>query len=106
RDFRATRTVRSLRSSRHAPKSDVTHAGVDHLRLPRRRSVAQAVVRRAQMGAALDHLARNAKLRLGRIVTFFGRHDARIDRRAAAWLDDLVRVPGNIPVRGPLPDIA
>ena len=33
----------------HAPKAQVAHPGVDHLRHPRRRAEAQAIVRRAQV---------------------------------------------------------
>ena len=39
------------------PRWDID--GVDHLRLARRRAVAEAVVRRAEVRAALDHLARD-----------------------------------------------
>ena len=38
----------------------MAHAGVDHLRAARRRPVAQAIAVRAEVGAALDHLARES----------------------------------------------
>ncbi len=43
--------------SADAPEADVAHPGVDHLRPPGRRPVAQAVGVGAQVRAALDHLA-------------------------------------------------
>src|SRR6188472_3252309 len=43
-----------------AAKADVARRGVDRLALAGGRAIAQAVVRRAQMRAALDHLAREA----------------------------------------------
>jgi hypothetical protein len=58
-----------LRSPDQAPETDVSHARVDHLRLPRGRTIAEAVVGRAQVRAALDDFPRNAKLWLLRIVT-------------------------------------
>ncbi len=69
------------------PNSDVTHAGVNHLRLARRWAVTQA-----------DHLARNAKLRLRWIVALLRRADAWIVRRTATGFDDLVGVTWNVPV--------
>src|SRR5258705_1414289 len=50
------------------PNSNVTHAGVNHLRLARCRAVTQAIVGSAQIRAALDHLARHTKLRLSGVV--------------------------------------
>src|SRR4051812_12829469 len=55
---RARRRARP--SSRDAAKADVTGRGVDRLALPCSGAVAQAVVRRTEMRAALDHLAREA----------------------------------------------
>ena len=42
--------------------------GVDGLREARRRTIAPAIVRRAEVRAALQHLARNPDLRLARVV--------------------------------------
>ena len=80
------------------PNSDVTHAGVNHLRLARRWAVTQAIVGSAQVRAAFDHLARNAKLRLRWIVALLRRADAWIVRRTATGFDDLVGVTWNVPV--------
>ena len=64
---------RSLRAARRsaahdAAEPEVAGRGVDRLRKARGRPVAAAVVGRAQVRAALDHLARNADRRLPRIV--------------------------------------
>src|SRR5262249_33112951 len=67
-----------------APESKVRHAGVDHLRLPRRRSITKAVIGRAQVRTSLDDFARNPKLRLARVVTLLRRDDARVDGAHAA----------------------
>src|SRR6266498_603766 len=92
--------------SHDATEADVAHARVDHLRLARRGTVAEAVVRGTEVRAALDHLARDAELRLVRVVALGLRDDARVDGRAAAGLDDLVGAGGDVPVAGPLPDVA
>src|SRR6266581_5288660 len=92
--------------SHDAAEADVRHAGVDHLRLARGGTVAEAVVRGAEVRAALDHLARDAELRLVRVVALGLRDDARVDGRAAAGLDDLVGAGGDVPVARPLPDVA
>src|ERR1700739_3229147 len=76
----------------NAPEPDVVHTRIDHLRLPRRWTIAQAVVRRAQVRAAFDHLARNLELCLRGIVALVGRNDTRIDCWAAAGLDHFVGV--------------
>src|SRR6266511_661844 len=87
-------------------ESDVGHSGIDHLRLPRCWPVAQAVVGRAQMRAAFDDLAGNAKLRLARVVALLRRGYARVDRWATAGFDDLVGVAMDVPVASPFPHIA
>ena len=61
-----------------AAKADVAGRGVDRLALPRRRPVAEAVVGRAEMRAALDHLAREPLAR---------EQLRRAARRLSAWLD-------------------
>ena len=71
-------------SSPYAPEADVAHAGVDRLRPPRGRPVAQAVGVGAQVGAALDHLAPDPELRLGRVV-------ARLEVAAAGVLRGAAR---------------
>src|SRR4051812_38970737 len=47
----------------YAAEADVRRGGVDRLELPRSRAVAQAVVRRAQVRAALDHAPRDVRTR-------------------------------------------
>ena len=61
--------------------------GVDRLRLARRGPVAEAVVRRAEVRAALDHLARDVLARLAGVVALLGRRDARVGRDAARARD-------------------
>src|SRR5262249_59061911 len=56
-----------------------------------------------EMRAALDDLARDFDPRLAGIVAFLLARAARVDRQAAR---PLLRVGSDIPVRGPLPDIA
>ena len=88
-----------------APKSDVAGRRVDRLRMARGRAVAAAVVGRAEMRAALDHLSRNFDLGLGGVI-------ARVLGRAARVLRDAARLRGvggvslREPVRRPLPDVA
>jgi hypothetical protein len=50
------------------PKPDMARGGIDCLGVARCRTVTAAVVRRAEMGAALQYLAWNFDLWLGRIV--------------------------------------
>ena len=54
------------RSRCHAAKSDVARRRVDRLGMTRGRAVAAAIARRAQMRAALEHLARNFDVGAGR----------------------------------------
>jgi hypothetical protein len=61
------RTLTS-RSRSHTTKTDMAHPGVDHLRLPGSGTIAEAVVWRAQVRAALDDLAWNAKLRSPQVL--------------------------------------
>src|SRR5215469_6731576 len=88
-----------------AAKADVAGGGIDRLGVARSRPVAATVVRRAQVGAALQYLARNADVGLAGIVAaFLGRPTRILGRAARARHGRLVaRRP---PVRGPLPDVA
>ena len=61
-------TSRTSSGSPHATEADVAHAGVDRLGSPRRGSVAQAVGVGAQVGAALDDLAPDARSRAFRLT--------------------------------------
>ena len=69
----------ALVSTDYAAEADMAHAAIDHLRVARRRAVASAIVRRAQKRAALDDLALNTDLRLGR----FGAEECGGQNRAA-----------------------
>src|SRR5260370_18118484 len=87
----------------NATEPNVVHARVDHLRLPCRWTITQAVVRRAQVRAAFDYFARNAELCLRGIVTLGWRDNARIDCRPAARLDDFVGGAWCKPITSPFP---
>src|SRR3954453_6292920 len=91
--------------SKHAAEADVAHAGVDGLRATGGRAVAQAVGVRTQVGAALDHLAADAELRLGAGVAPLEVAPPGILRRAARRAG-VLRVPAGPPVVGPLPHVA
>src|SRR5215470_9961908 len=54
-----------------AAKADVTRRGVDGLRVARRRTVAAAVIGRAQVRAAFQYLARDADVRLAAVIAAF-----------------------------------
>ena len=54
-----------LSSLDDAAEADMAGRGVDRLGVARGRAIAAAIVRRAQMRAALQHLARNADLAAG-----------------------------------------
>ena len=56
---------------------------VDRLGMARGRSIAAAIIRRAEMRAALDHLARNPDVGLARVVAVLLAPAARILRNAA-----------------------
>src|SRR4051812_48515359 len=73
--------------------------------MARSRAVAAAVVRRAQVRAAFENLARNFYLRLAEVVACSLWSAARIFRHAAR-LRRIGLVPGRPPVRGPFPDVA
>src|SRR3984885_6950716 len=91
--------------SQDATKTDMAHAGVDHLRLACRGAVTQAVVGSAQVRTTLHDSAGNANLRLPWIVALLLRSDTWVDRRPATCLTDFVGMVVDIPVRGPLPHI-
>ena len=62
----------------HAAKSEMTGRGIDRFGMPRRRPVAAAIVRCAQMRTALDDLARNSDVRQTWIVALVFAAAARI----------------------------
>src|SRR6516162_2662072 len=67
----------------YATKSYMAGASVDHLRMPGRRTVPSAVVRRTEIRAALDHLARDTDAGLRRVVA--EGLQAAFDRAAGAF---------------------
>ena len=73
--------------------------------MPRRRAIAAAVVRRAEMRAALENLAWNPDVGLARVETVALGPTARILWNAAR-LCGICLVPAGPPVVRPFPDIA
>src|SRR5262245_58825150 len=83
----------------------MTGRGVDRFGVARGRAVAAAVVRSAEMRAALEHLAGNADVRLAGIVALLLVSAARI-LWDAARLRRVRLMLGRVPVAGPFPDVA
>ncbi len=79
--------------------------GVGRLALPRRRPVAQAIVGRAEVRAALEHPARDVRVGLSGRVALLGGLDPRV-ARGAARLRYLVGVARREEVARPLPHVA
>src|SRR5690242_14904986 len=73
--------------------------------MARGRPITAAIVRRTQMRAALQDLARNFDIRLAGIVTLILSPAAGIFGNAAR-LRCIGLMPGGPPVGGPLPDVA
>src|SRR5215469_14530688 len=88
-----------------AAKADVAGGGVDGLGVPRRGTVAAAIIGSAQMRAAFQYLARDADVRLAAVITALLRRPTRVLGRAARTRRSyLVARPE--PVGSPLPDVA
>ena len=81
----------------------MTSRGIDRLGVTRGRPVAAAIIRRAEMRATFDYLARNLDLWLAGIVALLGARASRSDRHAARML---LLVARDIKIGRPLPDIA
>src|SRR6516162_1800109 len=88
-----------------AAETDMACRRIDRLRMARRRAIAPAIIGRAEMRAAFEHLARDPDLGLAWVITVSFNAAARIGRDAAG-LRCVGRMPGRIPVTRPLPDIA
>src|SRR5258707_7537034 len=73
--------------------------------MTRRRPIAAAIIRRAEMRAALDHLARDFDIWLARVEAGFFAPAARIFGNAAR-LRRIGIVFLRVPIGGPFPDIA
>src|SRR5215472_12529319 len=75
---------RGFLDANDAAKSLVAGSGIHLLRDARRRTIAQTVVGRAQVRAALQNFTRDADLRRSRIIAFLFRDS--FDATRAAWL--------------------
>src|SRR5271170_2323662 len=84
--------------SHDAAKTDVAHAGVDHLRLACRGAVTQAVVGSAQVRTTLHDSAGNTNVRLPWVVALLRRSDTGVDHRPTARLNDFVCMMVDIPI--------
>lgn len=89
----------------HAAKADVAGRCVDHLRRAGCRAVAQAVAGSTEMRATLDDLAGDANGGLVGVEAVLRASAARILGSAAGLLR-IGRVPGQIPVSRPFPDVS
>src|SRR5689334_20541960 len=98
-------SLRPLRFAYDAAEADVARGRVDGLGVARCGPVAPAVVRRAEMRAALQHLARNADIGLAGVVALLRARPAGILRNAAG-LRRIRRMLRRIPIGGPLPHVA
>src|SRR5262245_14891565 len=83
----------------------MARGGIDRLRMSRSGAIAAAVIRRAQMRAALDDLAWDPDGGLARVVAALLAPAARV-LRDAARLRRVGLVLRGIPVGRPFPDIA
>src|SRR5262245_28378938 len=89
----------------HAAEPDVAGRRVDRLRIAGGRPVAPAIVGRAQVRSALEHLPGNPDIRLARIVALRLAPAARVVGNAAR-AERLGLVLGPVPVGGPFPHVA
>src|SRR5215203_1061502 len=88
-----------------AAEAEMTCRCVDLLGMARRRPIASAVVRRAEVRAALDDLARDPDVRRGRVVAAVLAPAARVLRDAAGFRR-VTLVLLRVPVGCPFPDVA
>src|SRR5262245_21274876 len=88
-----------------AAKPDVTHPGIDHRWPSSCGAVPQAVRVGAEERAPFDDLPWDAKLRLRRVVALLAARATRVERNAAG-LVGILRVPIEVPVVRPLPDVS
>src|SRR5262245_37202231 len=97
------------RRTNDAAKTEVTHGRLDRLRRAGGRSISMAVVRSAQVRAALDDHPRELLTRLAGVVAPLRRCDPRVDPRpgrTTAGVDLRFRVSRRVEVGGPFPDVA
>src|SRR5882724_8924522 len=95
--------LRPSRRADDAAESQMAGCGIDRLGHARGRAIAPAVVGRAEIGAALHHLAGDGNLRHARVAAAAALAAARVVDRAAGVVDLAVVL---VPVGGPFPDIA
>src|SRR3546814_3265872 len=81
--LRGLRWSFAFRAANHAPESDVTGRTVHRFRVPRGRTIALAIVGGAQMRAALEHLAAERNIGVGRIMASTPRDAPRLAEHVA-----------------------
>jgi len=91
-----------LSRSAYGSESEMTHGCVDHLRLSSCGAIPVAVLGRAEVRSALDHLPRDGELRLAWIEASFSCTAAWF-RRAATRGQRVITPVGGVPIVGPLP---
>src|SRR5262245_320265 len=92
-----------LARSHETAKSQMTCRRIDGLGHARRRSIAPAVVWRAQMRTAFHHFARDLDIRHVGIETLVSFSTYGVEARATRLNDRVVLL---VPIRGPLPHVA
>src|SRR5215510_2417517 len=98
-----------IRGSNDAAESKVAHGRLDRLRRAGGRPIAMAVVRSAQVRAALDNHPREVLPGTAHVVTGVRRRHTRVEprpARAAAGVHDRLRMPRRIEIARPFPDVA
>src|SRR4051812_12316068 len=99
----------SIRLPDDAPETEVRHRRFDGLRLASGGPIAKAVVRRAQVRAALYDVAREIASRLTHVEALLGRFHTGVasrSRGSAARVDALLGMAWRVVVGRPLPDVA
>src|SRR3954447_7841433 len=98
-------SIPSFSVSDHAPKPDMAGGCVDRLGMTRGRAVTAAVIRRAEMRPALEHLAGNLDIRLTGVIACCLGSAAGVFRNATSFRRVGFVLLG-VPVGGPFPGIA
>src|SRR5439155_18142564 len=96
---------RCMRLTSNPAKADMAGRGVDRLGMAGGRPVAPAVIRRTEMRATLQDLARDPDLRLAGVVAHLLTPAARVLRDAAGFRG-IGFMSGGPPIGRPLPHIA
>src|SRR5208283_2934683 len=98
-------TTYRARLAEDATKPHMARRCVDRLRMARCRAIAAAVIRCAEVRAALQDSARDSDVRLARVEALILLPTARVSRNAACLICIRLMSSG-VPVARPLPDIA